>query len=471
MKANLNKRSSFMIVPMGLVGLADLAEREGFSARILNYPLERGLDKRFSLRAYLGRCNPAIVGVDLHWAVHSAGAIDTLRFVKKHFPGAFTLLGGYSATWYAREIMEAHDFVDGIVQGDAEVPIVQLLKDRRALDKVANLIYREGGKVKDNGISYVAQEIDSPNFARVKLIEHWREYIETSYHALRNPFCIEMARGCPFNCIFCGGAEYCMRRIVKRDEVIFRSPARVVDDIKEFIAAGTSKAIFFGHGVYPATEAYFTQINKLIRDEGIDLQAELEAWRLPVSRAFIEDFARTYDRTRSIVWFSPRSFSATYRKKFTTMFGAFDDSLSFSDKQLYDFILDCQANGMINVLFWDMGYPHETAADAFRNYVKAVKVILYGQAKKKRVGVITEPMLVSPGCIADLFDTKMGLRVRDKSFKEQVALGRRTAMRVSPWDVVSNYRTTHFSERVLYLINKVTWFTYGYSFVPVMLFH
>jgi hypothetical protein len=471
LKANLKKRSSYMLIPMGLVGLADLIEREGYSAKIVNYPLERALDKKFSLRSYLSRCDPAIVGVDLHWVAHSAGAIDTLRFVKEHFPNAFTLLGGYSATYYAREIMEKNDFVDGIIQGDAEAPIIQLLKNRNSLDKVPNLICRENGKVKDNGISFVAGEIDSLNFTKVKLIEHWKEYIDTSFKALRNPFSIEMARGCPFNCIFCGGSKYSLRRMVKRETTIFRSPSRVVDDIKELMAVSPVKAIFFGHGVYPATESYFKEINALIRAEKLDVQAELEAWRLPVSKEFIEDFAKTYDRTRSLFWFSVRNFSATYRKKFSTMFRGFDDSLGFSEKQFTDFIDDCQANGIINILFWDVGYPHETASDAFRNWAKALKFIFYTQGKIKRVGVITEPMHVSPGCPADLFAAKMGLQVRDKSFDDQLAWNLKTVMRVSPWDVVSNYRTTELSVPALYLLNKVTWFTYGLSFIPVILFH
>nr|MDO8087227.1 cobalamin-dependent protein [Candidatus Sigynarchaeum springense] len=470
LKANLKKRSSYMLIPMGLVGLADLAEREGYSARILNYPLERVLDDKFSLRAYLNGCDPDFVGVDLHWVVHCAGAIDTLKYVKKHVPNAFTLLGGYSATLYAREIMDNHDFIDGIIQGEAEVPIIQLLKNKKSLGKVPNLMYRENGKVKDNGITYVASEIDSLNFARVKYIEHWKEYIETSFKALRNPFSIEVARGCSFNCIFCGGSRYCMRRMSKRDEVVFRSPARVVDDIKEFLDVSPVKTIFYGHGVHPAAETYFMAINKRIRAEKIDVQAELEAWRLPVSKGFIEDFAKTYDRTRSLFWFSVRNFSATYRKKFTTVFGTFDDSLDFSDQQLEDFIHDCQANGIINVLFWDIGYPHETPADAFRNYAKAVKFILRHMGKKDRVGVITEPMIVSPGCPADLFDTKMGLQVRNKTFKEQLALNRDSVMRISPWDVVSDYSTTYFSSTTLYIINKITWFTYGFTFVPMLIF-
>src|SRR5271157_3070768 len=95
---NAKKRSAYMLMPMGLVGLADLIESEGFSPRILNYTLERQLDDKFSLLHYLKSTNPRIIGVDMQWVMHAAGAIDTVKFIKKHIPNMFTLLGGFSAT-------------------------------------------------------------------------------------------------------------------------------------------------------------------------------------------------------------------------------------------------------------------------------------------------------------------------------------------------------------------------------------
>src|SRR4030042_5235733 len=202
LRTNSKRRSSFLLVPMGLFALADLLEREGYSAKILNYSLEYMLDRKFSLLQYLKIVNPRIVGVDLHWIVHSAGAIEILQFVKKHFPNTFTLLGGYSATFYAKEIMQRYEFIDGIIQGDAEIPLIKLIKQRSTLDKVPNLMYRLDGEIKDNSITYVAPELDSLNFAKLHHIEHWKEYLEKINKNLNYTFPIEVARGCPFNCIF-----------------------------------------------------------------------------------------------------------------------------------------------------------------------------------------------------------------------------------------------------------------------------
>jgi radical SAM superfamily enzyme YgiQ (UPF0313 family) len=468
---NSKKRSAYMLMPMGLVGMADLIEREGFSPKILNYTLERLLDDKFSLLKYLKKTNPGIVGVDLHWVMHSAGAMDTIRFVKQHLPNTFTLLGGFSATWYAKEIMKDYPYVDGIIQSDAEVPIIQLLNNKTSLDKVQNLMYRENGQIKDNGITYVAQEIDSLNFTRIKHIEHWKEFIEKSFKYTRNPFAIEMARGCSFNCIFCGGSKYSQHRMMKRDNVIFRSPGRVVDDIKELLSISPVKTIFYGHGLYPETEPYFMEIQKLLRDEKVDVQAELEVWRLPVSKEFIRDFVKTYDLTRSLLWFSVRNFSASYRKKYTTLLGKFDTSMDFTDAQLKAYVDAGHEFGLINVMFWDTGYPFETWADAFRNNIKALKFVVSNIGNKRRIGMLSEPMLVSPGCPADIFEDKLGLRVRTKTFADQLALNKHQTMKLPPWDIAANYQTKFLSRGQMYVMNKVMWLIYGSSYLPMIFFH
>src|SRR5271157_3766788 len=470
LSSNSNSRNSFLMFPMGLIGLSDLIEREGYSAKILDYTLEYLLDRKFSLGRYIKRANPSIVGVDLHWIMHSAGALEILEFVKTHFPDTFTLLGGYSATFYAKEILQKYDFIDGIIQGDAELPIIQLLKHRSNLNKVPNLIYRQEGRIKDNSITYVAQELDSLNFAKVQYIEHWSEYLDKTSKKMRFPFPIEVARGCPFNCIFCGGAKYSERRISRRDNVIFRSPRRVVDDIKEFMDLTRTNGIFYGHGVYPATERYFSEIQKLIREESLELHADLEVWRIPIRKSFLDDFTRTYLKSNSVIWFSVRNFSESFRKKINQLIGNFDNAFKFSNEQLNTFLNACREVGLRVILFYDLGNPFETISDTIKNILNCYKLGLLNLAHKRRVAMLSEPVHMSPGCPADLFEDKLGLRVLTKSFEERVKWNLKTPMRLTPWDVSVNYQTNIYSTRELNFLNRLVSGANYLSFVPFFLF-
>ena len=86
---------------MGIFGLADLLSREGFSVKIINYPLEFMIHSKFSVIKQIKKYNPKIIAVDLHWILHSYGALEILRVVKKAFPDCFTLLGGFTASFFA----------------------------------------------------------------------------------------------------------------------------------------------------------------------------------------------------------------------------------------------------------------------------------------------------------------------------------------------------------------------------------
>ncbi len=469
LRSNSKHRGSFLAFPMGLISMADLLAREGYSAKILNYTLEYLLDRKFSLLQYLKKTNPKVVGVDLHWILHSSGAIDILKFVKKHFPNTFTLLGGYSATFYAKEIIQDYDFIDGIIQGDGEVPLIQLLKHPSALDKVPNLMYRQNGQIKDNSITFVAHELDSLNFGKVQYVEHWKEYLEILNKKIHVPFPLEVTRGCPFNCIFCGGGRYSERCIFKRNNVIFRSPKRVVDDIKEFVNLTHSDGIFYGHGVYPATERYFMEIQKLIREEGLALRADLEVWRLPLSKKFVQDFIQTYSVKKSVIWFSVRNFSESFREKINKLIGKFDNAFAFSDHQLNSFLEICKAARLRVMLFYDLGNPFEKMSDNLKNIFIAFKTALLNSAKNRRVAIMSESVQMSPGCPADLFDKKLGLEILTKTFKERMDWNLKTPWNLSPWDTSVNYRTKNFSKGELNFLNRLVWMGNYLSFMPFFL--
>ncbi|MHA1231604.1 MAG: hypothetical protein ACTSPQ_13240, partial [Candidatus Helarchaeota archaeon] len=60
---NIKVRSSYFMMPMGLFGLADLLDRNGFSVKIINYTLEKIIDENFSLLKHLKNLNFKIIGV------------------------------------------------------------------------------------------------------------------------------------------------------------------------------------------------------------------------------------------------------------------------------------------------------------------------------------------------------------------------------------------------------------------------
>jgi len=455
LKSNIKSRSAYIIMPMGLFGLADLLDREGYSPRIINYTLEKILDQKFSIIRLLKNINVKVVGVDLHWVLHSAGAIDILKAVKKYFPETFTLLGGFSATYYSQEIMKDYNFIDGIIQGDAEIPLIELLKNLNNLEKVPNLIYRKNGKIHNNGIAYVAQELDSLNFAKLKFLDHWDEYINYMYKKMHTPWPVEMSRGCIFNCVNCGGCKVSCKRISNRKKLVLRSPSRVVDDIKELIELTNFKGVFYGHGVYPNTETYFMEINKLLRKEKLDIHADLEIWRLPLTKNFIRDFAITYNLDKSLLWFSVRSFSNPYRKKYTKFFGKYDDAFNFSNKDLKILMDNAKYYNIPLRLFWDAGNPYENGVDLLYNFVYALKILFNNISKKTRLSMWSEPINISPGCPVELYRDKFGVKMHVDTFKDYLELNRNSKMRLPPMDVNVNYKTNYITSRALNLINKI----------------
>ena len=107
---------------MGVFAIADYLEREGFSVKIINYPLERYINPQWSLTEYLRTIEFNICAIDLHWIHNSFGAIHVVREVKKVNPNAKIVLGGYSASYYHKELLKYYKGIDCIIKGDGEVP-------------------------------------------------------------------------------------------------------------------------------------------------------------------------------------------------------------------------------------------------------------------------------------------------------------------------------------------------------------
>jgi hypothetical protein len=438
-------RTSFIFIPMGVFAIADYLERNGFGVQIINYPLEQYLDRGWSLSDYLRTINFDVCGIDLHWLHNAHGATEVAKIVKNVNPNAKVVFGGFSATYYHDQILKYYYAIDGVIRGDAEIPLlkyVQNLKDTPSFDSIPNLSYRDSSKhIKVNPLSYTAKTLDDLNFTNLSLLKNAQHYFECSRRMMGISFNLPIGRGCPFNCPFCGGGQRAQKRSAGRTKVILRDPEKIVDDIKNIIDNYKIPSIFFGHGTYPASLKYWKKLLRIIRNEDFDIGGDLEIWRLPFPKEMWREFHKTFHRRYSSISISPRTMSATVQQKIANIC---DPTFSFPKNQINDLIRNANLFQRTLRIWLTIGFPFQTRLDAQRDFNFALKCMFkYGKSKFKPITLMSETYHIFPG--SPVFESPETFRIKLKynSFLEVTDFFRRSKM--SFFYNAINYDTKAFS--------------------------
>ena len=455
-KKKIYPRSLFVFFPMGVLAIADLCEREGLSAKIINYPLEQILNHKFDLANCLKNIDFKICGIDLHWTVHSYGAMEIAKMVKSINPNAKVILGGYTATYFHDEIIKNHKAVDGVIRGDGEKPFLEYSKNiirNRTIESVPNLSYRNSSQqVKINPITYVAEDLEDLHFSNISLIHHGKEYVDQSQKFMKIPFNLAMGRGCYFNCPFCGGGRTAQYILNRRQKVLLRTPEKVLEDIKEVVETYKTDAVFFGHGTYPASFKYWETIFNLIRKEKYDIGGDLEIWRLPFPKEMWSLFSKTFTRGNSSISICPRTFSMRSQQKIQKIC---DPTFSFPKNQTQDLIKNALLYNQVLRIWLTIGFPFQDWRAIMSDYLYTLKLaIKYGSSKSYPITVLNDLVTVSPASPAfqnpQLFDLELIIH----SFRQLVEMVKRTKFFLGSWNTICNYRTKHFSPLAIRIWNN-----------------
>lgn len=324
-------------IPMGVFALCDRLVQNGVSSRIKHLGLETILDESFSIVDWVRTTRPRIVGMSLHWHYQSFDVIDVAQKIKHACPDVKILLGGFTATRFAREILEQFPEVDAVIAGDAEASVVPFARAVLARDAdwhgVPNCVWRSQSAIVDNGVSYTAgpDELDALEYANLSLLDHLDEYRDYfrlpmfwSNHAsisenLRRRtvaekiFPLAIGRGCRVNCTFCGGSERAQRRLFNRKEPALRSPSAVVDSMQKAVGYGyTGFLACFDPD--PTDDTYALSFMAEVRRRNLKCGLGFESWGLPTKK-LIDAFARTFDLERSYLAISAESGSEEIRRR------------------------------------------------------------------------------------------------------------------------------------------------------------
>ncbi len=322
-----NMGRPYGLMPVGVAALVNALRRYGVRVRGINYALEKRLDPAFDLSGWLRQQGDVrAVMIDLHWYEHSFGALDTAAACKRVLPRTPVILGGFTASAFSRAILERFEAVDYVIRGDAELPLVvlvrQLLKGRLELAAIPNLSYRENGQVVENELRYCATtaDLDRLNFADIEFLEHHEQYYQHEYvvpdleRARRaDPATLRgrwlcTARGCHYECSYCGGCSSAQRRLAGRKGLIPRSPQRVASDLERLHRKRVVQASL-SYDIAELGEEYWREL--FSRMTRIGLYNEL--FQLPTP-SFVAAFARSVDLEHSCLALSPLSGSEHVRR-------------------------------------------------------------------------------------------------------------------------------------------------------------
>ncbi len=244
----------FEMYPIGFTTMAEFLERAGLQTRIVNLAVRMLDDAAFDVEAHLSKLDAAVFGVDLHWLPHAHGSVEVAKIVKRLHPNRPVLFGGFSSTYFHKELIQ-YPCVDFILRGDStEVPLLALVQyvreggatrpapgsgDFTVLEAIPNLVWKDdSGEVHINPLTYSAENLDDLliDYTNVlKAVVRYRDL--ASYKPFRNwmryPITAALTvRGCRYNCVTCGGSACTFRSIHNRNKPAYRSPEKLAQDIR-----------------------------------------------------------------------------------------------------------------------------------------------------------------------------------------------------------------------------------------------
>ncbi len=361
--------------PIGLLGLADFLRKNRYSTRIVHLGVEKYKYGEINLDKMIAEHQPAIVGLDLHWHFQTFDVIEIAQKLKQAHPEVAIVVGGFTASVSAEEILRAFDCIDFVVRGDAEIPLRDLIAEfhsGRAYHNVPNLAFREGGAIRANPISYLGDQkiLDSLCYTDFTLMKDYPTFVDSFSRYVHldifsadlqrllmeqgKMFPVFLGRGCVYNCSFCGGARSAQKSINSRVGVYLRPVESVLDSLKDLQRFGFDAAVLpLDPPPAPEREKFYLALFEGIKEEKIRLTLEVERYHLP-TREFIKRF-RDLPGPDSWITLSPGSHNEEIRRK--------NGLYRYSNAELEECLKMMDEEGANSLVYFWAGQPFEREND------------------------------------------------------------------------------------------------------------
>ncbi len=211
----------------GLLYLAAYLRRNGLAAACQFYdPATDYRSLKKNLDELLEKIRPKIVAVSLKWFLYIARVLDICKIVKAFSAEIKVVAGGNTASYYWQQVIR-FEAVDFVVRGDGEVPLLHICREQDAAG-IPNIVYKRGGDVIENPLSYVQDEESLEDI----YLSHLDEILLSDYASILGTFYINTHKGCVMNCLYCGGCRQAQQETFGRTAVRRRGVEAVRRDIE-----------------------------------------------------------------------------------------------------------------------------------------------------------------------------------------------------------------------------------------------
>jgi radical SAM superfamily enzyme YgiQ (UPF0313 family) len=248
----------YSMFPFFMGYAAALLEQNGYEAEAidavpLNWPYDVFLEKSFASLADIIIFEPATTS--FKWI------LEVARELKDHSQAKIVFTGSHVSV-FARKILQENPFIDYILIGEYELPLLDLVRsiDKKATpENVEGLAYRNRSEIVVTEKKKYA-DLDSLPFPARHLFParecNGMRYYHDGFCQNRPAVQMHASRGCPFSCSFCLWTQ----TFYKPGSYRMKSASRVVNEMIHIVEHCGAREIYFDDDTFTGNKAHVMQI-------------------------------------------------------------------------------------------------------------------------------------------------------------------------------------------------------------------
>lgn len=283
-----------------------------------------------------------LIGISIMSYFHFLFALLLTRKIKS-MHNTKVVLGGPFITLHGKDLFDQFPIVDYMVVGDGQIPLLRLieyLQGRISIEDVSNLLYRQDGTIKANPREFFPiEDVCIPDFSDLPL-DFYRSKIGNM--GLILPY--QITRGCTHNCSFCSH-----RVAIPFFE--FKSYNKVVKELKIMKRRYQSSSFCFHDDNINCSYEYLDKLCDTFIEEKLDI-----SWK-SMAKADNLDKKILYKMKKAGCKFLNFGIESGSNRILKNM------GKAFTVEQASKVLENSYQEGIKNILFLIVGFPHEKEED------------------------------------------------------------------------------------------------------------